>query len=88
MYSSEKFLSPIVTAGLPTPGPLVAGLITAIVAVVVLVLELLDDELLELPHAASARLTAHAVASAPTRIECALKLLNRLVINVASWANA
>jgi hypothetical protein len=57
-------------------------LITAIVAVVVLVLGVLDDELLELPHAASARLTAHVAASAPTRIESALYLLNRLVIKL------
>jgi hypothetical protein len=70
---------------LPTPGPLAAGLLAAVLAVVVLVLVVLDDELLELPHAASARLTAHAAASAPTRIDSALYLLNGLVIYVASW---
>ena len=42
MFSSGKFLSPIVTAGLPAPGPPDAA--------VEAVLELLDDELL-LPHA-------------------------------------
>ena len=46
MFSSEKFLSPIVTAGLPTPGPLAAG------AGVIAELEL-DEDLL-LPQAASA----------------------------------
>jgi hypothetical protein len=56
-------------------------LITAIVAVVLLVVVLV----LELPHAASARLAAHVAARAPTRIESALYLLNRLIINVASW---
>src|SRR4029077_21115914 len=50
MFSSEKFLSPSVTAGLPTPGPLAAG------AGVLAELEL-DLDLL-LPHAASAMLKA------------------------------
>ncbi|MGI8411259.1 MAG: hypothetical protein ACR2LV_01390 [Solirubrobacteraceae bacterium] len=54
-----KFLSPTVTAGLPTPGPLLAagtdvagaGVLAAAVVLVVLVVVL--DELDELPHAAS-----------------------------------
>src|SRR5438045_6540932 len=51
MFSSEKFLSPSVTAGLPTPGPLAAG------AGVLAELEL-DDDFLLLPHAASPMLNA------------------------------
>jgi hypothetical protein len=61
MFSSAKFLSPIVTAGLPAPAPLA-------VAVELLVddaLELLDDELL-LPHAARPATSAAADSSAPT----------------------
>src|SRR5437016_10713866 len=49
MFSSEKFLSPSVTAGLPAPGPLAAA------AGVLAELEL-DLDLL-LPQAASAMLT-------------------------------
>ena len=48
MFSSAKFLSPIVTAGLPTPGPLAAGVAAGVLALVAL--ELLDDVLL--PQAA------------------------------------
>src|ERR1700691_1981668 len=83
MFSSEKFLSPIVTAGLPTPGPLAAGLLAAVLAVVVLVL--FDAELLELPHPATPRLIAHVAASAVTRIDSALRPVNRLIIEFASW---
>ena len=59
MYSSVKFLSPIMTGGLPTPGPVAAAVGLPLVArrrrvevaLLVDVLELeLDDEL---PHAAS-----------------------------------
>ena len=49
MFSSEKFLSPIVTAGLPTPGPLAAG--------AGVLVELVLEDLL-LPQAASAMLRA------------------------------
>ncbi|MGI8428164.1 MAG: hypothetical protein ACR2OB_02425 [Solirubrobacteraceae bacterium] len=57
-----KFLSPIVTGGLPTPGPLLAagvdaagaGVLAVTVGLALLVVELLD----ELPHAASARASA------------------------------
>jgi hypothetical protein len=60
MFSSAKFLSPIVTAGLPAPGPLPAALELLDEDV----LELLDDELL--PHAASPAASATAASSAPT----------------------
>jgi hypothetical protein len=60
MYSSVKFLSPIVTGGLPTPGPLAAALGDAWVGAVVVpaaafvVVEVELEELFdELPHAAS-----------------------------------
>jgi hypothetical protein len=56
MFSSVKFLSPIVTPGLPTPGPVAAAgaVVDALELVAgVLALELLEDDLL-LPHAASA----------------------------------
>jgi hypothetical protein len=52
MFSSVKFLSPIVTAGLPTPGPLAAA-----AAAVVVVFELEEDVLL-LPQAAIPTLSA------------------------------
>jgi len=62
-------LSPIVTAGLPAPGPPDAG--------VEAVLELLDDELL-LPHAASPNTTAPTLSSAPIPRPISLKLRERL----------
>jgi hypothetical protein len=70
-------LSPIVTAGLPTPGPLLAG---AEVAVGALELELLDDEvlLLLLPHAE--RPTASASAAAAPAINARVLLVFLAVI--------
>jgi len=73
MFSSAKFLSPIVTAGLPAPGP-PAGVVEADVVA----LELLEDEELLLPHAASPTLiavTAHSAAAVPPRV---LKVLHRV----------
>src|SRR2546421_7529911 len=64
MFSSEKFLSPIVTAGLPTPGPLAAGPDAPVVA---LELELVDDELL-LPQAVRPATTASAAEPLATRV--------------------
>jgi hypothetical protein len=58
MFSSAKFLSPIVTAGLPAPGPPDAAL-ELVLLVVVLVLE----DLL-LPHAASTMLSATTTSAA------------------------
>src|SRR5437660_12173708 len=53
MYSSVKFLSPIVTGGLPTPGPLpAAGVELAPVDAVLL------EDFLELPQAASVTVLA------------------------------
>jgi hypothetical protein len=52
-------LSPIVTAGLPTPGPLAAAVAGWLALVALGLLELVEDDLL-LPHAAS------AIASAPS----------------------
>src|SRR5437764_15003419 len=70
MYSSVKFLSPIVTGGLPTPGPLAAAgglpLPAAGVLALVLLLEVeleLEDEL---PHAASTAALRAATAAAST----------------------
>jgi hypothetical protein len=54
-------LSPIVTAGLPAPGPLAAD--AAVELLDEDALELLDDELL-LPHAASPTTSAPAASSA------------------------
>jgi hypothetical protein len=57
MSSSAKFLSPIVTAGLPAPGPVAAGAGAAV--------ELLDDDvLLLLPHAANPVPTSDRVSLA------------------------
>jgi hypothetical protein len=69
MFSSVIFLSPIVTPGLPTPGPLAAaGGVAAVVTAGVLAVVLLDDLLL-LPHAASAAVLATANASvAPLQV--------------------
>src|SRR5947209_5461260 len=67
MNSSVKFLSPIVTGGLPAPGPLeAAGVLD--VAAGVLELELF----FELPHAASAttKITVRTLPSA--RLQCCL----------------
>ena len=69
MYSSVKFLSPITTGGLPTPGPLEAAVgdpltgPAGVAGAAVFVVELLFDEL---PHAASATAstTARTVARA------------------------
>src|SRR2546423_8513418 len=68
MYSSVKFLSPIVTGGLPTPGPVGAGagLAWPMVAVAGVVDFGLVPEL-ELPHAASATAAATATAAASAR---------------------
>ena len=73
MFSSAKFLSPIVTAGLPAPGPPAAGAEADVVA-----LELLEDDELLLPHAASPTLsavTANSAAALPRRV---LELLHRV----------
>jgi hypothetical protein len=71
-------LSPIVTPGLPTPGPLAAA--GAVVAVVVgwpalVVLELLEEDLLLLPHAASASVSApRANAAEPLLVNAVILL--------------
>jgi hypothetical protein len=72
-------LSPIVTAGLPAPGPLDA----AVEAVLDELLELLDDELL-LPQAASPSATAPMLSTAtmlrptPTELRERLSGISRL----------
>jgi hypothetical protein len=73
MFSSGKFLSPIVTAGLPAPGPLDA----VVEAVLDDVLELLEEELL-LPHAAKPNATAPTLISATIPRPISLKLRERL----------
>src|SRR5450755_2402881 len=59
MYSSVKFLSPIVTAGLPTPGPLPAAAVELAPVLVVAAVELEELEE-ELPQAARERAAANA----------------------------
>src|ERR1700737_323682 len=61
MFSSAKFLSPIVTAGLPTPGPLAAG------ACALTELELELDEDLLLPQAPSTTLATSTTSAARAR---------------------
>src|SRR5947209_5131912 len=77
MYSSVKFLSPIVTAGLPAPGPL-AGAAPPLVDVVGVVEAVVVVFLDELPHAASA--TAARIATKPV-----IPVLS-LVIWLSSWS--
>src|ERR1700677_1506925 len=79
MFSSAKFLSPIVTAGLPTPGPLVAAeLVAVVLAVLAAELVLLDDELLLLPQAASPTPSAVTANAAEMLDMNVLDLLRRL----------
>jgi hypothetical protein len=73
-------LSPIVTAGLPTPGPLAAGV--AVVAVVagwlaLVALELVEDDLL-LPHAASASVSAPSANIAEPPLANAVSLIREI----------
>src|SRR2546422_6749988 len=77
MFCSEKFLSPTVTAGLPTPGPLAAA------AGVLAELEL-DDDLL-LPQAASAMLSAATSRADTAPARWWLRLLLLLPGILASW---
>jgi hypothetical protein len=69
MFSSEKFLSPIVTAGLPAPGSLDDSLAVDD--------ELDDDELL-LPHAANPALRAITANTAANLPPTFLQLLQRV----------
>src|ERR1700722_6800253 len=79
MFSSAKFLSPIVTAGLPTPGPLdAAGVPVALVVaagVLAVVLDVLDELL---PHAVNTTAQIANIATGTTfhqvlpRIRCLL----------------
>jgi hypothetical protein len=72
-------LSPIVTAGLPTPGPLAAG--AAVVAgwLAVVALELVEDDLL-LPHAASATASAPSANSAEPPLVNAVNLIRLMTV--------
>src|ERR1700730_15048349 len=79
MFSSAKFLSPIVTAGLPTPGPLAAG--AGVLAWVLAELEL-DEDLL-LPQAVSARHRA-AITAADRMLALRCWCLLRLLSDIAS----
>src|ERR1700683_4052567 len=80
MFSSAKFLSPIVTAGLPTPGPLDAAV--AVLAVVAGGGLLLLDHvvLLLLPHAARPTLSADSATAASTLVIRELDLLHLLAV--------
>src|SRR5579872_1160844 len=76
MFSSGKFLSPIVTAGLPAPTPADAPP----AAVLLLVLELIEDELpllLALPHAARPTVSTSAAETLAVKV---LNLLHRLPV--------
>src|ERR1700733_14437119 len=77
MFSSAKFLSPIVTAGLPTPGPLVAA--AGAVAVVDVVELVLFEEDVLLPQAVSPTPAAIS-ASIAEMPEMNLLLLRRLPV--------
>src|SRR6202451_3113099 len=80
MFSSAKFLSPIVTAGLPTPGPLLAAGVglAAVVAAGALAVVLDELLLLLLPHAVSTTASTVSIAIGTTfsqalpRIRCLL----------------
>src|ERR1700730_16159947 len=80
MFSSVKFLSPIVTPGLPTPGPVAAtGAVVGVLeldagVLELVVLELLEDELL-LSHAASATVSATSENLAEPPLIIALNLI-------------
>jgi hypothetical protein len=87
MFSSVKFLSPIVTSGLPTPGPLAAaGAVVAVVAgwPALVALELLEEDLL-LPHAASASVSAPSANAAEPLLVNAVNLLRLMGVIAASW---
>src|SRR5215472_572892 len=76
MYSSVKFLSPIVTGGLPRPGPFAAAggfaptaaTLAELVGVVAVGLAPVADPVEELPHAASTTVAATATAATPPRL--------------------
>jgi hypothetical protein len=83
MFCSVKFLSPSVTPGFPTPGPVAAagavvGALELVAGVLALVaLELLEDELL-LPHAASAIASATTAKVADPPLIIALELIRMI----------
>ncbi len=88
MFSSAKFLSPIVTAGLPTPGPLlalvaVAAVVVAGVAAVVLVVLLVVD-VLEEPHAASTSASAPSASVAESPLTTVPRVAVCLPIQVTA----
>src|SRR5436305_6503918 len=91
MNSSEKFLSPMVTGGLPTPGPLAAAAGLAPVAVedvgaaaLLVGLELEDD----LPQAASSAAVSVASATASARFGCLRVLDSSWVVVVGPYAGS
>jgi hypothetical protein len=67
-------LSPIVTAGLPTPGPLAAGVAVVAGWLALVALELVEDDLL-LPHAASASANAPSANIAEPPLANAVSLV-------------
>jgi len=80
MFSSAKFLSPIVTAGLPTPGPLAAAAVVAVVAVLAVELVVLEGVLLLLPQAANPMPSAITANVAEVPDMNVLNLLRRLPV--------
>src|ERR1700746_308522 len=81
MNSSGKFLSPIVTAGLPAPVPVAA--LVAVVAVLV------EEDLLLLPHAASARASiATSAAAVVWRNRFMVCLPGSMCMREALWRHA
>jgi hypothetical protein len=73
-------LSPIVTDGLPTPGPLDAEVAVLAVVAGVELLALDDVVLLALPHAARPTLSADSATAASTLVMRDLDLLQLLAV--------
>jgi hypothetical protein len=71
-------LSPIVTGGLPTPGPLLAEVDVLAVVAAGVELELLDDDVLLLPHAARPTQSAISANAARTFVLGVLGVLDLL----------
>jgi hypothetical protein len=74
-------LSPIVTAGLPVPGPLAAA---GAGDVALVALEVLEEDLL-LPHPASTNASAPSTSSAAPPLFNAVNLIRLVGVIAASW---
>src|ERR1700735_2722244 len=94
MYSSAKFLSPSTTGGLPTPGPLVAGVAVppvvevgaaaaVLLAAELVVLDVVVELELDEPHAASPAASAIVNRARRPRRTCGLLMLPPVCLS--SW---